>query len=244
MPRTPGSLLVAELKRTLREQQITYARIAKALRLSLPTVKRMFSKEEFTLARLERICELAGSSLADIAVRARERGAPNRQLTVAQEQQIVSDPQLLLVTWLVVNRYTVEDIIREYTLDEREVLKALFRLDRMKVIQLQPGNRVRLLISRHFSWRPGGPVQRFIHERMLRDFMASHFTADDEEFWFHGGSLSDGSVTALKRALQAAARECSVILDGERAPPKDRQGTAFVLALRRWNYSGFKPFVR
>jgi hypothetical protein len=244
VPRTPGSLLVAELKRTLREQGLTYARIAASLKLSLPTIKRMFSREDFTLARFERICELAGGSLAEVAERARERGAPVRQLTVAQERQIVADPQLLLVTWRVLNRATLQDIVRDFRLTEPAVLKALFRLDRLKVIELQPGNRIRLLISRHFSWRPGGPVQSYIHERMLRDFLASEFSGEDEEFWFHGATLSDASVRALKRALGAAARECSAIVDNERALPAQRRGTAFVLALRRWSYAGFKPFER
>jgi hypothetical protein len=238
------SLLVAELKRRLREQQLTYAQVAAHLKVSLPTVKRMFSREDFTLERFERICAMAGSSLAEIASQAGERGAPARQLTLAQEQQIVGDPQLLLVTWLVVNRATLADIVRDYRLTEREVLRQLIRLDRMKVIELQPGNRARLLISRHFSWRPGGPVQKFIHERMLRDFLASHFTGPDEEFWFHGSAVSETSMAALKKALQVAARECALIVDAERAPPMDRHNAAFVVALRRWSYSGFNPFRR
>lgn len=244
MPAASRSLLVAELKRTLREQQLTYAQVARALKLSLPTIKRMFSREDFTLARLERICDLAGTSLADIAVRAHDRAAPVRQLTLAQEQQIVADPQLLLVTWQVLNRASLEDIVREYRLTEREVLKAFIRLDRLRIIELQPGNRARLLVSRHFSWRPDGPVQRFIHDRLLKEFFASPFAGEDEEFWFHGSTLSDASIAQLKRTLRTAARECNAIADSERAPPAQRHGTAFVLALRRWAYSGFKPLER
>lgn len=244
MPAPSRSLLIEELKRTLREQNITYAQVAKALKLSLPTIKRMFSRGDFTLQRFERICELAGCSVADIAAGAHERNTPVRQLTLAQEKQIVGDPKLLLVTWLVLNRMTMEQIVRDYRLDEQEVLAQLIRLDRLKVIELQPGNRVRLLISRHFSWRPGGPVQRLIYEKMLQDFLSSSFSGADEEFWFHGCQVSDASMAALKRALHAAARECAVIVDSEQAASKDRRGTAFVLALRRWRYSGFAPFER
>ncbi len=244
MPAPSRSLLIAELKRTLREQDITYAQIAKALKLSLPTIKRMFSREDFTLQRFERICELAGGSLADIAARAHERATPVRQLTLAQERQIVDDPKLLLVTWLVLNRVTLEQIVSGYQLTEREVLAQLIRLDRLKVIELQPGNRARLLISRHFSWRPGGPVQRYIYEKMLQDFLSSSFSGPDEEFWFHGSPVTDASMAALKRALRAAARECAVIVDSERVGQGNRRGAAFVLALRRWRYSGFAPFER
>jgi len=89
---------------------------------------------------------------------------------------------------------------------EREVLRLFYKLDQLKVIELQPGNRVRLLVSRHFSWRAGGPVQRYIHHKLLREFTSSHFVGSQEEFFFHGA--------------------------------------AFVLALRPWNYSGFKQFER
>lgn len=244
MPAPSRSLLIAELKRTLREQDITYAQVARSLELSLPTIKRMFSREDFTLQRFERICELASCSLADIAARAHERSIPVSQLSVAQERQIVADPKLLLVTWLVMNRMTLEQIVRDYQLTEREVLALFIRLDRLKVIELQPGNRARLLISRHFSWRPGGPVQRFIYDKILQDFLSSNFSGPDEEFWFHGSRVSDESMAALKRALHAAARECALIVDGERAPARDRRGAAFVLALRRWGYSGFDPYLR
>lgn len=80
-----------------------------------PTVKRMFSKGDFTLERVDRIAELAGCTLADIVERARDRAAPTRQLTLAQEREIVSDPKLLLVTWLVVNREPLEEIVRNFS---------------------------------------------------------------------------------------------------------------------------------
>ncbi len=123
-------------------------------------------------------------------------------------------------------------------------MRCLIRLDRLKVIELQPFNRVRLLVSRHFSWRPGGPVQRYIHEKLLREFLASAFIRA------HGGVLlprrqvSDAVHGQLKRVLQHAARECMELIERERAAPQDRHGAAFVLALRPWGYSGFKPFER
>ncbi len=228
----------------LRGQKLTYAQVAHHLKLSLPTVKRMFSRGEFTLARFERICEMAGTTLPELAAAAGERTVPARTLTLAQERQLVADPALLLVTWLVLNRASMADITRDYRLDEQQVLRHLIRLDRMKVIELQPGNRVRLLINPHFSWRPGGPVQRYIHERMLRDFLASPFTGEDEQFWFHGGRLTDEAMTNLRRALQVAARECAAVVDADRRSRSPRSGAAFVIALRRWGYSGFEPFER
>ena len=59
------------------------------------------------------------------------------------------------MTWLVLIRTPYEEMVKDYKFTEREALQYLIRLDRLKVIELQPGNRVRLLVSRHFSWRLG-----------------------------------------------------------------------------------------
>jgi hypothetical protein len=48
----------------------------------------------------------------------------------------------------------------------------------------------------------------------------------------------------LKRVLQNAARQCAEVIEHDRGPRADRHGAAFVLALRRWNYSGFARFKR
>jgi AcrR family transcriptional regulator len=237
------SLIVAELKRSLREKNLTYAAVAKKLGLSVASIKRLFSSGDISLKRLDRICELVESNLSEILQRARERPATD-QLTLAQEQEIVSDPALFLMAWLVVNRATIGEIARTYKFSEREVLRYFIKLDQMKVIELQPGNRPRLLVSRHFSWRAGGPVQRYIHQKLLREFTDTHFTGPQEEFFFHGGEVSALGMSELQQVLRNTARQCAEILDRDRAPRESRRGAAFVLALRPWKYSGFREFER
>ena len=237
------ALIVAELKRGLRERALTYASVAKKLGLSVASVKRLFSSADFSLRRVDLICELLETNLAEVLARARERPAVD-QLTLAQEQELVSDPKLFLVAWLVFNRAPLEDIVRSYRFSEREVLRYLYRLDQLKVIELQPRNRVRLLVNRHFSWRAGGPVQRYIHQKLLREFMSSHFAGPQEEFLFHGGRVSDETLGEIKLVLRNASRQCAEIVERDRGPPGNRRGAAFLLALRPWSYSGFEQFER
>ena len=84
--------IVAELKRALRSTGHTYADVAKALGLSVASVKRLFSTEDLSLQRVDQICELVGLSLRDILERALERSDPIDQLTLAQESQVIADP--------------------------------------------------------------------------------------------------------------------------------------------------------
>jgi hypothetical protein len=238
------SLIVAELKRALREGGHTYADVARKLELSEASVKRLFSTEDLSLERVDQICELIGLGLREILERAAGRAAPTNQLTLAQESEVVSDPKLLFMTWLVLIRTPFEEIVEGYKFTEREALQYLIRLDRLKVIELQPGNRVRLLVSRHFSWRPGGPVQKYIRNKLLREFFESPFAGPVEEFFFHGGRVSEEALAQLKRALRNASRECAEIIERDRSTTQIRKGAAFVLAVRPWNYSGFSQFDR
>jgi len=238
------SPIVQELKRVLKERELTYAEVAHALGLSVASVKRLFSTGAFSLTRIEAICQLAKLELSELAERARNRATSTTKLSLAQEKEVVADPRLFLITWLVLNRTPFEHIVREYDLPERDVVRYLIRLDRLRIIDLLPGNRVKLLVDRHFTWRADGPVQAYLFDRLLREFFAARFENPADEFYFHGGTVSEAAFAALKRAVRHAAAECVEIIERDRGTPAKRSGAAFVVALRPWDYSGFSRFRR
>jgi hypothetical protein len=130
--------IVTELKRALRASGHTYTDVARKLDLSLASVKRLFSQEDLSLARIDAICELIGLGLIEILDRARERMTPATQLTLAQESEIVSDTRLLFMTWLVLIRTPFEEMVHSYRFTERDAQKYLIRLDRLKVLSCSP----------------------------------------------------------------------------------------------------------
>src|SRR5690349_15320775 len=140
------SQIVAELKRALRARGLTYAHVAKQLELSEASVKRLFAAGDFSLERLDLICELAGLELSELVEQMQQQATPVNQLTLAQEQEVVADSKLFLMTWLVLNRWQLDDIVRVYELTRREALRYLIKLDRLRIIELQPDNRTRVLV--------------------------------------------------------------------------------------------------
>jgi hypothetical protein len=52
---------------------LTYAAVAKQLDLSVASVKRLFSRGDLSLKRVDLICELLETSLAELLERARDR---------------------------------------------------------------------------------------------------------------------------------------------------------------------------
>jgi hypothetical protein len=87
-------------------------------------------------------------------------------------------------------------------------------------------------------------VQKYIHQKLLREFFDSAFAGPLEEFFFHGGRISDEALGQIKRALRAVSGECAEIIERDRSTTQPRNGAAFVLAMRPWNYSGFAQFDR
>jgi DNA-binding Xre family transcriptional regulator len=237
--------LIGELKLALRERRMSYRDVARALRLSEASVKRLFSRGGFTLARIDAICAALGMELTDIVERMRQRTLPDSRLTREQEQEIVADPKLFLLTWLVLNRWSVDAVRHTFEFSERELQRLLIRLDRLKLIELQPGNRSRLLVPDTVGWLPGGPIQRYVQNIMLREYFNSDFTHRYADFKLHGTTYSEGAIIRVRRLLQNCLRDCMAISAEEaQLPQEQRYGAAIVLAVRPWQFSGFSRFLR
>ena len=120
---------------------------------------------QFSLDRLVEVCNLLGFTLAELAQEANASESRLRTLTAAQEKELVSDPMLLLVAVCALNHWTMQDMLAAYRLSEAECLQRLLRLDRLHVISLLPGNRIRLNVSRDFDWLVDGPIRQYFREQ-------------------------------------------------------------------------------
>lgn len=241
---TQSAALIEALKRELKARGVTYAAVARHLKLSEATVKRMFSRHDFTLKRLEEVCAAAQLDLADLA-----RGLPREQtlltkLTAEQEKEIVSDLKLFLVAVCALNHVTYEQIFERYDITPAECIRLLTRLDRLKFIELQPGNRIRLLVSRTFGWLPNGPIQKFFRDH-VGEFFQSGFSRDDEFVLVVNGMLSKASGAVLLDRLKRIAREFSDFHnDDVRLPLGERSAMSLCVALRHWELAAFAQLRR
>lgn len=242
---TQTKVLVETLKRVLRAQKITYARVAGALDLSEASVKRMFARANFTLARLEQVCDLAGLPLAELVRLADTRPEPITMLTPEQEHELLVDRKLLLVAFMVLNHWNPEQITATFRLDRHEVVRKLAKLDRLGIIELLPGDRVRRLVARNFSWRKRGPVQRFFEQEVKKDFLASRFAAEGEHLRFIGGLISRQSLTRMHQAIDRITRQFDeLVQDDVDLPHGEKVGVGAVFAIRPWEVPAFTALRR
>ncbi len=239
------SQTVGTVKRLLKAQGLTYRAVAQALDLSEASVKRVFSDESFTVERLARIARLLGYTLAELLAESANQVPALRTLTVEQEAKVVGDQKLLLVTVCALNRWTVAEITAEYRLTRAECLKYLLVLDRMGLIELLPGDRIRPRVARDFDWLPDGPIHRYFMEHALGDFLDSDFNQAEETLEFAQGLVTEAALAQLRLELRRLrARMAALHEESMAAPLAQRRGIGVVLALRRWEPEGFKRMRR
>ena len=237
--------LVGALKEALTARGMTYAGVAKGLGLSEASVKRVFAAGSFTLERLDRICELIGIEITDLALMVRQEGEDPAQLSWAQEEQLVADPKLLLVAIHAVNHWTFDEIVATYTLSKTECIRLLARLDKLGIVDLLPNNKIRLRVTQNFSWLPGGPIQQYFRARVQNDFLQSRFDQSGELMMFVSGMLSRSSNAAIQSRIRRLAAELAEQHHQDLALPlAERFGTSLILAIRPWAPESFKRLQR
>lgn len=240
-----GAALIDVLKRELKARGVKYADLARQLQLSEASVKRMFSRHDFTLRRLDDICRYARIEFSDLTRTLAREETLLSALTYEQEKEIISDRKLFLVAVCVLNHATYAQIIERYDITPAECVKLLAHLDRLKFIELQPGNRVRVLVSRTFSWLPDGPIQRFFNEQAHTEFFRSRFDRPDEFMLVVNGILSKASRAQVIERLKRVAREFSDLhSDDARLPPEGRSAMSVLVALRHWELAAFAELRR
>ncbi|MET3133112.1 transcriptional regulator with XRE-family HTH domain [Oxalobacteraceae bacterium GrIS 1.11] len=237
--------LVHTLKRLLKAQGITYARVGLHLGLSEASVKRQFSLQNFSLHTIEAICNLLQLELYELVQAAEQAQRALHRLTHAQEAELVAEPGRLLTAVCVLNHWTAAQIVATYRLTPAQCTAYLAQLDRLGLIHLMPDNRVKLRIARDFAWLPDGPIQHFFQERIQHDFLHARFDGPGEQWRFQHAMLTPEATLRFQQRLNRLLREFAELHEEcADAPTELRYGTSVLLALRPWEPAAFESLRR
>lgn len=228
--------LITTLKRCLKAKGISYRQLAGQLQLSEASVKRIFAQQSFTLSRLEQICRLLDTNLYELTkMSALAKDSLPRQLSLPQEQALADDPTLLTYLYLLLNGWQVADINSRYQLDELKSIRLLAALDRLKLIELQQQNNIRLLVARDLQWLPNGPVRQRYEQQVKMMFIDSTFTAPGQLLQLETAELSSASISILQRRITQLSEQFAELAELDLATaPADKKDIGLLLALRPW----------
>lgn len=237
--------LVAALKQVLKSRGITYAELARGMKMSEANIKRIFARQTFTLRRLDAICDLLGIEITDLGKLVEHESERVSKLTRKQEEELVADPKLLLVAVHAINHWTLDEIVTTYVISRTDCVRFLAHLDRLRIIDLLPDNRIKVLVARNFSWLPNGPIQRHFGAQIQGDFFACPFDGKGERLAFVSGMLSRSSNAVVQHHISRLTAALTELHNQDAALPlSERFGTSLLVALRPWAPEIFRKLQR
>lgn len=188
-------MIFSALKEELKQAHISYKDIALSLNLSESSVKRMFSKEKMPLNTFIKICDLHNIDIGNIINRSND--TLFNQLSEKQESIIAQNDKSILITSCILNGYTLKEIIQEYNLEYTEVLKMAILLDKIKIITLLEQDRIKLNISKTFTWIKDGPIESFFKTHGIADFL----NASKATYKFNFSLLNKDDVEEINKSI-------------------------------------------
>ena len=234
MDNTPQTAaLVEALKKLLKSRGTTYRQLAAAVKLSEPSIKRLFSERTFTLQRLEEICAVLEIDFFELAKLARGAAATIEEMSLEQEKALAADSRLLGVFYLLFNDWQPEDIHERYVLTHAEVLKHVLRLEKLGLVDLLPRDKVRLRVPKTLRLRRDGPVRATHGTAVIADFMNAEFDKTRGLFRFEVRELSKASAALLQRRIERLAAEFNELAELDAyLPAGQRETIGMSLAFR------------
>lgn len=237
--------LVQALKRALKVQGKTYADVATVLNLSQASVKRLFATADFSLVRIEAILTFLDLEFGELVTQMQKARQQVERLTAEQEAQIAADTDLLIVAVSVINGFTFQDLKQHYRLQDHQLVQKLAQLDRLKMLDLLPGNRIKLRLAQNFRWRKNGPIQTFFLQRIAQEFFDTQFDRQNEKLLVVNTVVSAATNAEVQAKMEVFVNEVSALMQKDRHLPIDqRHGNTLVLALRQWQASVFQQQLK
>jgi transcriptional regulator with XRE-family HTH domain len=227
------------LKRYLKAKGITYNILAEKMGLSEATIKRLFAKQSFSLLRLEKICNILDLDFHDLAMMMKQ-DSQNRSkiLSTDQEYVLAENPKLVTFFYFLVNGWSLDQIILEYEISKTEATGFLVKLDNLKLIEWQPGGRIRVLVSKNIFWQENGPLWNLYQKKIQKDFLDYPFDNANDRLIFSPGQFSEASLREIRKTIDKLVRQYNELAEMDSALPiNERYSSGLMIGFRPWVFS-------
>jgi transcriptional regulator with XRE-family HTH domain len=240
-----STILVAALKAELRKSGMTYADLARELKMAESSIKRIFAQGDMPLSRVDAVLAALKMDFDQFARELVQAQAPRRELTLAQERAVVRDRKLLLVAISVLSQWTLEQIVATYRLSEAEGVRHLVHLDRLGFIDLLPHNRFRLKVDKTFRWRPDGPVMAYFRTHVVADYFNGGFSDEGETLLLVHGEIGVATADAFAERLAKLGQDfAQQHLADQRLAASKKRAYTLVAGMRSWLFAAFRDLKR
>ncbi len=227
-------ILVETLKQALKNRGIKYRALALTWDLSEASVKRIMSQGDLSLERIEQACSLMQMTFGElIRLTPFSSEAQDQELSAEHENEFIKEPKLFHFWHLISEGKTVKWIEKKFEIQPEEIRKFLFTLDRIGLIELHPGNKVKIVAKNRVRFRRDGMMGRQILGQAKESFLTGDFKNTDEHLRFGMYRLNPQSVSRYRVKMDKLINEMKSESQIE-AEQSESVEFGFLLALRPW----------
>lgn len=147
------------IKDMLKERALTHADLAKSLRVSQATVKRMLNSNDLSVGKMTQIAKILGIDFFELVRVADEFKVAGVQMTEDQEYFLAEDPARTHVLWRLTNGFSPATIAKDGNASLETVVSHLKMLVGMNLVE-KTGDTFRAKVSWPFGFRFKGPLHQ------------------------------------------------------------------------------------
>lgn len=227
------------LKRAIKAKGLTYQDLKKIMNLSESSIKRILNDKSLSLERIEKICEQCNIQFSEVCRLAdftNDQGPT--KMTADQELGLSKNSRLLHLFLLISDGYSLKKITKAYDIQDPELTQLLIQLDRLKLIELHPNNRIKLLFpSTGLFFNRDGAIGKTLFAQVQNQFLNHDFRQSQDFLRFTQVHFTQETFNKFKKKLEKITNEAleeSQLL----VQQKEQVGSSgFLFAIRDWKYS-------
>jgi transcriptional regulator with XRE-family HTH domain len=227
--------LLGALRQVLKARKITYARIARDLGVSEVTVKRWLTGRTCSLETVFRICEKVGISFFDLTALARREEEMDYVLSEEQEKFFAANPALFGALKLLHRGHEPKKVAALWKLSNPALYRALRKLEKLGLLEVLPGERIRMKTAGNIRYSHQGPLARAILRPQIHRFL-DHVDSvlRDDDVALHSAELelSEQNISELVEEIHAigAKYRARAIRDKRVLPAEKLKSSRWLLA--------------
>jgi transcriptional regulator with XRE-family HTH domain len=154
-----------QLRHTMKTQGVSYAEMGRRIGLSESGIKKIFAAHDISLGRLAQLCAALDLPLAELIASANDAIPDPLELSPEAEAYFLKDRTTFHLFFLLLTEpKSFRDIAREYNLPADQTQRSLLQLEKMKLIERLPGDRVVLQVQPGLFKGGGSFINRLVRE--------------------------------------------------------------------------------
>ena len=163
---------------------LTQNDLAKRLKVSLPTIKRWYGGGTITLESLHSLVAEVGLTLTEVFSSFENKVCENFQYTEEQEFFFSSNPDYLAYFDNLLRGLIPAQIQKKFKLTEKKTILYLSKLDKLKLIEWMPKNKIRLLVKGEPIWKADGVLAISQRAKIFQSFIEDE-SIEGSHFYLH-----------------------------------------------------------